>query len=62
MEYHETLAPTVRVISVRTLLALAAYIEVEIEVVYNMYRMRRLLSLGHPNYAIHETCKSGLDR
>jgi hypothetical protein len=32
-----------------------------IEIVYNMYRMRRLLSLGPPNYAIHGTYKSGLD-
>jgi hypothetical protein len=40
--------------------------EIEIEIVYNMYRMRRfytksrmrrLLSLGPPNYAIHETYK-----
>jgi hypothetical protein len=46
-------------------------IEIEIEIVYNMYRMRRfftksrmrrLLSLGSPNYAIHGTHKSGLDR
>jgi hypothetical protein len=46
-------------------------IEIEIELVYNMYRkrrfytksrMRRLLSLGPPNYAIHGTYKSGLDR
>jgi hypothetical protein len=33
-----------------------------IEIVYNKYRMRRLLSMGPPNYAIHETYKSGLDR
>jgi hypothetical protein len=41
------------------------------EIVYNMHRMRRfftksrmrrLLSLGPPNYAIHGTYKSGLDR
>jgi hypothetical protein len=46
-------------------------IEIEIEIVYNMYRMRRfynksrmrrLLSLGPPNYAIHGTYKSRLDR
>ena len=46
-------------------------IEIEIEIVYNMYRMRRfspksrmrrLLSLGPPNYAIQGTYKSGLDR
>jgi hypothetical protein len=46
-------------------------IEIEIEIVYNMYRMRRfftksrmrrLLSLGLPNYAIQGTYKSGLDR
>jgi hypothetical protein len=46
-------------------------IEIEIEIVYNMYRMRRfftksrmrrLLSLGPPNYAIHGTYKSLLDR
>jgi hypothetical protein len=36
-------------------------IEIEIEIVYNMYRMRRLLSLGPPNNAIHETYKSGLE-
>jgi hypothetical protein len=45
--------------------------EIEIDIVYNMYRMRRftpksrmrrLLSLGPPNYAIHGTYKSGLDR
>jgi hypothetical protein len=45
--------------------------EIEIEIVYNMYRMRRfftksrmrrLLSLGPSNYAIHGTYKSGLDR
>jgi hypothetical protein len=44
---------------------------IEIEIVYNMYRMRRfytesrmrrLLSLGSPNYAIQGTYKSGLDR
>jgi hypothetical protein len=47
------------------------HIEIEIEIVYNMYRMRRfftksrmrrLLSLGPPNYAIQGTYKSGLDR
>jgi hypothetical protein len=47
------------------------HIEIEIETVYNMYRMRRLftksrmrrvLSLGPPNYAIQGTYKSGLDR
>jgi predicted TIM-barrel fold metal-dependent hydrolase len=32
-----------------------AEIEIEIETVYNMYRVRRLLSLGPPNYAIHGT-------
>jgi hypothetical protein len=40
-------------------------IEIEIEIVYNMYRMRRLhrlLSLGPPNYAIQGIYKSGLDR
>jgi hypothetical protein len=46
-------------------------IEIEIEIVYNMYRMRRfytknhmrrLLSMGPPNYAIQGTYKSGLDR
>jgi hypothetical protein len=46
-------------------------IEIEIEIVYNMYRMRRfyiksrmrrLLSLGPPNYAMQVTYKSGLDR
>jgi hypothetical protein len=46
-------------------------IEIAIEIVYNMYRMRRfytknrmrrLLSLGPPNYAIRGTYKSGLDR
>jgi hypothetical protein len=46
-------------------------IEIEIEIVYNIYRMRRfltkgrmrrLLSLGPPNYAIQGTYKSGLDR
>jgi hypothetical protein len=30
--------------------------------VYNNCRIRRLLSLGPPNYAIQETYKSGLDR
>jgi hypothetical protein len=44
---------------------------IEIEIVYNMYRMRRfftksrmrrLLSLRPPNYAIQGTYKSGLDR
>jgi hypothetical protein len=44
---------------------------IEIEIVYNMYRMRRfytksrmrrLLSLGPPNFAIQGTYKSGLDR
>jgi hypothetical protein len=49
----------------------ALHIEIEIEIVYNMYRMRRfytksrirrLLSLGPPNYAIQGTYKSGLDR
>jgi hypothetical protein len=44
---------------------------IKIEIVYNMYcmrrfspksRMRRLLSLGPPNYAIHGTYKSELDR
>jgi hypothetical protein len=46
-------------------------IKIEIEIAYNMYRMRRfytqsrmrrLLSLGPPNYAIQGTYKSGLDR
>jgi hypothetical protein len=46
-------------------------IELEIEIVYNMYRMRRfytkgrmrrLLCLGPPNYAINGTYKLGLDR
>jgi hypothetical protein len=46
-------------------------IEIEIRIVYNMYRMRRfytksrmrrLLSLGPPNYAMQGTYKSGLDR
>jgi hypothetical protein len=32
------------------------------EIVYKMYRMRRLLSLGPPDNAIQETYKSGLDR
>jgi hypothetical protein len=45
--------------------------QIEIEIVYNMYRMRRfftksrmrrLLSLGPLNYAIQGTYKSGLDR
>jgi hypothetical protein len=45
-----------------------ARIEIEIEIVYNMYRMRRfftksrmrrLLSRGPPNYAIQGTYKSG---
>jgi hypothetical protein len=31
-------------------------------VCYTNYRMRRLLSLGPPNYAIQETYKSWLDR
>ena len=44
--------------------------EIEIEIVYNIYRMRRfftksrmrrLLSLGPPNYAIQGTYKSVLD-
>jgi hypothetical protein len=34
----------------------------EIEIDYNMYRMRRLLSLGPPNNAIQETYKPRLDR
>jgi hypothetical protein len=46
-------------------------IDIEVIIVYNMYRMRRfytkncmrrLLSLGPPNFAIHGTYKSGLDR
>jgi hypothetical protein len=37
-------------------------IEIKIEIVYNTYRMRRLLSLGPPNNAIRETYKSGLNR
>jgi hypothetical protein len=50
---------------------LSIVIEIEIEIVYNMYRMRRyftksrmrrLLSMGPPNYAIQGTYKSGLDR
>jgi hypothetical protein len=36
-------------------------IEIEVEIAYNMYRMNRLLPLGPPNNAIHETYKSGLD-
>jgi ADP-ribose pyrophosphatase YjhB (NUDIX family) len=36
---------------------------VSYSLVYTKYRMRRLLSLGPPNYyAIQGTCKSGLDR
>jgi hypothetical protein len=35
---------------------------IEIEIVCNMYRMRRLLSLGPPNNAIQETHKSRLGR
>jgi hypothetical protein len=31
VEYHETFAPTVRVISIRTLLALDAYNDLEVE-------------------------------
>jgi hypothetical protein len=51
--------------------ATSAATAIEIEIVYNMYRMRRfftnsrmrrLLSLGPPNYAIHGTYKSRLDR
>jgi hypothetical protein len=43
----------------------------EIEIVYNLYRMRRsytknrmrrLMSMGPPNFAIQGTYKSGLDR
>jgi hypothetical protein len=37
-------------------------IEIETEIVYNMYRVSRMLSLGPPNNAIQETYKSGLDR
>jgi hypothetical protein len=34
-----------------------AYYEINIENVYNMYRMNRLLPLGPPNNAIQETYK-----
>jgi hypothetical protein len=37
-------------------------IEIEVEIVYNMYRVRRLLSQGPPSYAIQGTYKSRLDR
>jgi hypothetical protein len=46
-------------------------LKLKFEIVYSMYRMRRfftksrmrrLLSLGPPNYAVQETYKSGLDR
>jgi hypothetical protein len=32
--------------------------EIEIKMVYNMYRMRRMMSLGSPNKAIQESYKS----
>jgi hypothetical protein len=44
----------------------AVFIEIEIEIVYNMYRMRRFTPntvcagcclLGPPDYAIHKTYK-----
>jgi hypothetical protein len=41
---------------------IATPIEIEIEIVYNMFRMRWLLSLGPPNNAIQGTYKSRLDQ
>jgi hypothetical protein len=36
-------------------------VTIEFEIDYNMYRMKRRLSLGPPYNAIQETCKLGLD-
>jgi hypothetical protein len=58
MEKHEMeLVTSTRTLSCNVLL----HDRIEIEIVHNMYRMNRQLSLGPPNYAMQEAYKSWLD-